>query len=198
MAPISLGVTRKEHLIPKDKHTRAFIEKKIEIEIWGSNLTLKDMTVDVVVKAFDVITGKETFSKTVKSAFSLPENRSTEITSFAVPVSHPNADEEGSTVVAAYLYEEGRQVARYINWPEPLKYVHLQKPKSLKVSLSKDGKEVELSAEVPVKGVAVECEEEGVVFEDNLVDVVPGEVVIIGVKGASQKTEITSRYLGMV
>jgi beta-mannosidase len=198
MAPISLGVTRKEHLIPKDKHTRAYITKKTEIEIWGSNLTLKDMKVDVVVKAFDVITGKETFSKTVKSAFSLPENRSTEITSFAVPVRHPNSDEEGRTVVAAYLYEEGRQIARYINWPEPLKYVHLQKPKKLEVTLSRDGKEVEVSAEVPVKGVALECSDDGVVFEDNLVDVVPGEVVVIGVTGASKATEIGVRYLGMV
>ncbi|PMD61127.1 glycoside hydrolase family 2 protein [Hyaloscypha bicolor E] len=197
MAPISLGVTRKQHLIPKDKHTRAYIEKKTEIEIWGSNLTLNDMKVDVVVKAFDVITGKETFSKTVKSAFTLPENRSTEIASFAVPVRHPNSDEEGRTVVAAYLYEEGIQVARYINWPEPLKYVHLQKPKNLEVLLSRDGKEVEVSAEVPVKGVALECVDDGVVFEDNLVDVVPGEVVVIGVRGATKATEIAVRYLGM-
>jgi beta-mannosidase len=197
MAPISLGVTRKQHLIPKDKHTRAYIEKKTEIEIWGSNLTLNNLKVEVVVKAFDVITGKETFSKTVKSAFTLPENRSTEIASFAVPVRHPNSDEEGRTVVAVYLYEEGIQVARYINWPEPLKYVHLQKPKKLEVLLSRDGKEVEVSAEVPVKGVALECEDDGVVFEDNLVDVVPGEVVVIGVKGATKATEIAVRYLGM-
>ncbi|PMD14973.1 glycoside hydrolase family 2 protein [Hyaloscypha hepaticicola] len=198
MAPISLGVTRKEHLIPKDKYTRAYITKKTEVEIWGSNLTLKDMKVDVVVKAFDVITGKETYSKTIKSSFSLPENRSTEITSLAVPVRRPDSDEEGRTVVAAYLYEEGREIARYINWPEPLKYVHLQKPKHLEVILSRDGKKAEISAEVPVKGVALECEEEGVVFDDNLVDIVPGEVVVIGVKGANKGTKIGVRYLGMI
>lgn len=198
MAPISLGVTRKEYLIPKDKYTRAYITKKTEVEIWGSNLTLKDMKVDVVVKAFDVITGKETYSKTIKSSFSLPENRSTEITSLAVPVRRPDSDEEGRTVVAAYLYEEGREIARYINWPEPLKYVHLQKPKHLEVILSRDGKKAEISAEVPVKGVALECEEEGVVFDDNLVDIVPGEVVVVGVKGANKGTKIGVRYLGMI
>ena len=174
MAPISLGVTRKEHLIPKDKHTRAYIDKKTEIEIWGSNLTLEDITADVVVKAFDVITGKETYSKTIESAFSLPSNRSTEIAAFAVPVSNPG--DESRTVVAAYLYSQGEQIARYINWPEPLKYVHLQKPEELKAVLGKDGKSVEVSAEVPVKGVAVECGDEGVKFGDNLVDLVPGEV----------------------
>ncbi|KAH6711836.1 glycoside hydrolase family 2 protein [Leptodontidium sp. MPI-SDFR-AT-0119] len=196
MAPISLGVTRKEHLIPKDKHTRAYIDKKTEIEIWGSNLTLEDITADVVVKAFDVITGKETYSKTIESAFSLPSNRSTEISAFAVPVN--TAGDESRTVVAAYLYSSGEQIARYINWPEPLKYVHLQKPSQLKAVLSADGKSVEVSAEVPVKGVAVECEDESVVFGDNLVDLVPGETVSIPVKGAAGETVLTTRYLGMV
>ena len=101
-------------------------------------------------------------------------------------------------MVAAYLHHDGRQIARYINWPEPLKYVHLQKPKHLGVILSRDGKEVEVSAEVPVKGVALECTDDGVVFADNLVDVVPGEVVVIPVKGASTATEIGVRYLGMI
>ena len=196
MAPISLGVQRKEHLIPKDKHTRAYIDKKTDVEIWGSNLTLKDLTVDVVVKAFDVITGKETYSKTVKSSFLLPANRSTEIIALAVPVRR--ADEEGRTVVAAYLYVEGTQIARYVNWPEPLKYVHLQKPKHLEAIVTRDGKSVELSSEVPVKGVALECEDDEVVFGDNLVDVVPGEVVTISVKGASKGSKIETRYLGML
>ncbi|CZT46722.1 related to beta-mannosidase [Rhynchosporium secalis] len=196
MAPLTLGVTRKEHLIPKDKYTRAFIERKIEIEIWGSNLTLEDVTADVVVKAFDVETGKETYSKTIEQNFSLPENRSTEIAVLPVPVSEKG--DEGKIVVAIYLYVDGEQKARYINWPEPLKYVHLQKPENLKATLSANGKFVELSAEVPVKGVAVECEDEEVSFEDNLVDLVPGEIVRIAVKGTKKETKIETRYLGMV
>jgi len=198
MAPISLGVTRKEHVVPKDKYTRAFVTKTTEIEVWGSNLTLEDLTADVVVKAFDVITGEETYSKTVKSSFLLPENRSTEITSFKVPVRKQNADEEGRTVVAAYLFQDGRQIARYINWPEPLKYVHLQKPKRLQANLSSDGKSVDISAEFQVKGEALESEDDDVIFGDNLVDIVPGEIVSISVKGAKKDTKIGTRYLGMV
>jgi beta-mannosidase len=200
MAPISLGVTRKEHLTPKDKHTRAYIDKTTKIEVWGSNLTLKDLVVDVVIKAFDVITGKETYSKTIKSSFILPENRSTEISDFVVPVKHANANLEARTVVAAYLYEAGTgvQIARYINWPEPLKYVHLQKPKHLTAEMSRDGKSVDLSVEVPVKGVALECEDDEVVFGDNLIDLVPGEVVSVAVKGANKATKVELRYLGMV
>ena len=198
MAPISLGVTRKESLVPKDKYTRAYIDKITKVEIWGSNLTLKDLTVDVVVKAFDVISGKETFSKTVKSGLVLPENRSTEIIAMDVPVKVKNSGEEARIVVAAYLIQDGKQIARYINWPEPLKYVHLQKPMHLTADISKDGKTIDISAEVPVKGVAVESEDDEVIFEDNLVDIVPGEIVSIGVTGANKGSKITTRYLGML
>ena len=198
MAPISLGVTRKEHSVPRDKHTRAYIKKTTEIEIWGSNLTLRHLKVDVVVKAFDVISGKETYSKTVKSGLVLLENRSTEIIAMDVPVKVKDVGQEGRIVVAAYLFQEGKQIARYINWPEPLKYVHLQKPKHLTADVSRDGKTVDVSAEVPIKGVALECEDDDVKFGDNLVDIVPGEVVSISVIGANKGTKIETRYLGML
>jgi beta-mannosidase len=90
------------------------------------------------------------------------------------------------------------QVARYINWPEPLKYVHLQRPKHLKVEVSQDGKRVDVSAEVAVKGVALDCEDEDVKFEDNCVDLVPGEIVSIAMKGGDKETKIGAKYLGMV
>ncbi|RFU33526.1 hypothetical protein B7463_g2820, partial [Scytalidium lignicola] len=193
MAPISCGITRKEHLVPRDKYTQAYITKTYSIEIWGSNLSLKDMTVDVVVKAFDVITGKETYSKTVASSLLLPQNQSTEVIAMDVPVQNPNTGEEARTVVAAYILENGNHVARYVNWPEPLKYVHLQKPKNLTTEITEEGKVVEISSEVPVKGVALECEDDNVVFEDNLVDIVPGEIVRIRVRGANKETKLGVR-----
>lgn len=198
MAPISIGMTRKEHNSAKSKHTRVDIATDVMIEIWGSNLNLEDLTADCVVKAWDVETGKETFSQTVSSKHLFPGNASTEITAMKVPVTNPHSGEENRTVVAAYLYQDGEQIARYVNWPEPLKYLHLQKPKHLKVELSADGKAVQFSAEVPIKGLAVECEDDDVKFEDNLVDVVPGEVVAIGVNGANGGTKFTTQYLGML
>lgn len=45
-----------------------------------------------------------------------------------------------------------------------------------------------------MKGLAVETKKEGVVFEDNLVDLVPGEVVEIVVKGLNGG-EVDVRYL---
>lgn len=200
MAPISIGITRREHRHPRDKYTRVNIDVSTQIEIWGSNLTLSDLTVDCVVRAWDVETGRETFSKTVSEALVLPENRSTEIAALDVPVRKAGAGEEKRTVVAAYLNDHatGKQIARYVNWPEPLKYLHLQKPKHLTADLSRDARVVEISAEVPVKGVALECEDDEVRLDDNLVDIVPGEIVSIGVKGATKATKITTRYLGML
>jgi len=198
MAPISIGITRRTHSHPRDKYTRVNVDVKTQIEVWGSNLTLDDLTVDCVLKAWDVETGEETSSQTVAAAKLLPENRSTEIAALDVPVRKPGAGEENRTVVAAYLVQDGKQIARYVNWPEPLKYLHLQKPAALKAQLTADFSAVEISAEVPVKGVALECEDDAVKFEDNLVDIVPGEVVTIGVKGAGERTKIETRYLGMI
>ncbi|KAK3987079.1 hypothetical protein QBC44DRAFT_352046 [Cladorrhinum sp. PSN332] len=203
MAPVSCGITRKVHKHPRDKYTRVNIETKTQIEVWGSNLTLEDLKVDVVLKAWDVESGEEVSSQKIAEGLVLEGNRSTEAAALDVPVREQDKGEENNVVVAAYLVdaESGEQIARYVNWPEPLKYLHLQKPKALKAVLSEDGKHVEISAEVPVKGVAVECVEEGddlVKFEDNLVDIVPGEVVRIGVKGATRETKFETRYLGMI
>lgn len=198
MADISCGIQRKETKTPKDKYTSAYFTTIHTVEIWASNLTLRDISADVVVQAWDVETGKQAYSETVKSSFLLPKNQSTEVFTLEVPVKQKNVGEENRIVVAAYIIEDGKQIARYVNWPEPLKYMHLQKPKQLAAKLSKDGKMVEISAEVPVKGVALECEDDGVRFEDNLIDVVPGEVVSVGVSGSSMGTKIEARYLGMI
>ncbi|KJK80036.1 putative beta-mannosidase [Metarhizium anisopliae BRIP 53293] len=198
IAPISIGMTRREHTHAKDKYTRVHIEREIKIEIWGSNLNLDDLTADCVVKAWNVETGRETYSHTVSTRHFFPANASTEIISMNVPVTNKNVGEEGRTVMAAYLYQEGKQIARYVNWPEPLKYLHLQKPKHLRAQLCTTRDAIELSAEVPVKGVAVECDDDNVKFDDNLIDIVPGEIVSIGVKGVTMDTKFTTQYLNML
>ena len=114
------------------------------------------------LKAWDLVSGKETCNKILHSNFSLKSNRSVEIMEFDVPVpgtdTHPNAsDPELRAVVAVYLVDEkGAQLARYVNWSEPLKYTHLQKPKDLKVQIVSGGGAVEISADVPPKGMALE------------------------------------------
>lgn len=57
---------------------------------------------------------------------------------------------------------------------------------------------VDISVEVFVKGVVLECEDDVVKFDDNLVDIVFGEVVFIVVKGVMKEIKILMRYLGMI
>ncbi|KJZ76128.1 hypothetical protein HIM_04584 [Hirsutella minnesotensis 3608] len=197
LASLTIGMKRHEILHAKREHTRVDVERRVLLDVWASNLGLADRQVDCVVKAWDVESGKETYAKTIASSKVLPANRSTEIVSMDVPVPTRDAGLEARTVVAAYLVQDGQQVARLVNWPEPFKYLHLQQPKHLRIEPSKDGAKLLISAEVPVKGLALECDDEKVVFDDNMVDLVPGERVSIGVKGASEETAIRSRYLGM-
>ncbi|KAK5992572.1 Beta-mannosidase B [Cladobotryum mycophilum] len=191
MAPLSIGVKRNEYQTPRGKHSHVYDTKSV-LEIWASNLSLDDMTVDCVVKAWNVQLGDEIFSETVSTKQLLPANQSTEIVSIDVPAHHP----QDSTVVAVYLYQDGKQVARHVDWSQPLKHVvfgkaHLQK------ELSEDEKTVVLWANLPVKGVVVECENEEVKFDDNMVDLVPGERVSIGVRGATKDTAFKTMYYGM-
>ena len=227
MAPITVGMTRKEHVHAPSSddgsrgHSRVDVVKTTQLEIWGSNLTTADLAgVDCVVRAWDVETGKQTYEGRVAEGVVLRANRSTELAALAVP---GVAGDEARTVVAAYLVCSGgngekkeKQIARYVNWPEPLKYLHLAQPKQLTVQLATvavtadDGSSgstadvIELSAEVPLKGVAVEvhvdvsdAEADAVQFDDNLVDIVPGETVRLGVRGATAATRFATRYLGM-
>ncbi|KAG6010046.1 Beta-mannosidase B [Claviceps maximensis] len=214
MAPVTIGMTRREHTHAKDKYTRVHLETEVRIEIWGSNLNVNDLKADCVVKAWNLQTGKETYSKIVSLQHHFPGNSSTEIISMKVPVHNSSSSsnnknkndddnisisEENLTVVAAYLIRDGTQIARCVNWPEPLKYLHLPRPKQLTVELAGDAQYVlQVSAEVPVKGLAVGCTDEGVKFEDNLIDVVPGEMVSIGVRNATKDTKFTTQYLNML
>lgn len=187
MVPISVGL---------DRH-QSDDSKPPGVKIWGSNLSRKDTKVDCVVKSWNVRTGEELASHSVARAQLLEANQTTEIESVDLSQAGVKAYSP-EVVIAVYLQQEGKQIARYIDWPQPLKYIHLPKPKSLNVVLSADGKSLEVSAEVPVKGAAVECEDDSVVFEDNLVDLVPGEKVVIGVKGATKSTVFTTRCLNEV
>ncbi|RYP29610.1 hypothetical protein DL767_006662 [Monosporascus sp. MG133] len=206
MADLSLGMTRREHRHPdpNNRHGRAGVTTRHRIEVWASNLALRDVEgVDCVLRAWDVETGELTQTLTLARGVTVPSNRSTELAALDVPGSAPER-----TVVAAYLVDPsqssgggggggGKQLARYVNWPAPLKYLHLRRPKRLRAELSDDLASVSISAEVPVKGLALECDDEGVKFADNLVDLVPGETVVVGVSGAKEGTVIATRYLGM-
>ncbi|KAK2867849.1 hypothetical protein FQN49_003412 [Arthroderma sp. PD_2] len=155
----------------------------VMIELWATNLTLEPCAVKVQLRAWDTITGKQTYLTNVREEVTLLANQTTELGKLDIQEATKDSKRSSQTVVAAYLIQGGRQIARFVNWPEPLKYLDLQSPQAPKVELSEDKRHLRLSAEVPVKGLSVFSNADDVVFDDNCVDLVPGETVSIGVRG---------------
>ncbi|KAL9032760.1 MAG: hypothetical protein Q9214_007825 [Letrouitia sp. 1 TL-2023] len=195
LADITIGMKRVTAFDQKkeQKHTPANSENIHELQIWATNFTLNPIypMCALRVQAWNIMTGQIiSFYPDVDQVF-LPPNRSIEIAD--IPI-----DGEGGfdIVVAAYLINTTtqQQVARSVNWPEPLKYVHLQRPKSLVCKIVSESEQsvVELEAEVPVKGVKLEAKGDKfdeVKFDDNCMDLVPGEKVRIKVQGLNPGDE---------
>lgn len=237
LQPITLGMKRTVETIPADKYTRAYIKTVHKIQMWACNLSLETHEANIWVYTHDLLTGQRREWPRLGTKVRLLPNRSTEISEFTVPVLREKADgpakylegypqteeNERQVVVAAYLCIDGKQPARAVNWPEPLKHVHFPKPveMSLRLTSSRDGPEgggglrsglgglheadtIVVSADVPVKGLVVEVVDSeeldgSVVFEDNGVDLVPGDSVSIGVHGLKLGDErhLSVRYLGI-
>lgn len=199
LSRLTLGLKRTLHITPLDEYTRAYTKTVHKLEIWATNLSLKPYIVAVYLKAWDIVTGREKYSKILHAEFFLPPNCSTEIAELEVPVFVKDANEESDTVVAAYLFENGHKAARAVNWPEPLKYAYLPLPTQLSVTVLAEGSVVEISSNVPVKGVALESADDAVIWDDNCIDMVPEEAVTVGVKGLRDGDEgtIGVRYLGL-
>lgn len=110
----------------------------------------------------------------------LERNRSTELTVLVLP----EALQSPHVVVAAYLFESESMtlVARHINFHELLKEVPVQRPNRLSCRICTGDRKstwIEISAEVRVKGVLVEIVGEvanGISFDDNGIDLVPGDI----------------------
>ena len=233
LRPVTIGLKRTAHTTFADKYTRAYKKTVHKLEMWACNLSLDAHEVFVHVKTCNLVTGKQEEHDNLSTRLLLLPNRSTEISEFEIPVSENNKaldltdEKEQQTVVAAHLRnEDGDQIARAVNWPEPLKYAYLPKPKHLKLKLAPNVRDVdrthahvtvedlespqrasaiEISSDVPVKGFVLELvepkwgEDHDVAFEDRGIDLVPGETISIGVQGLKWGDEerLTVRYLGM-
>ncbi|KAI4117526.1 MAG: hypothetical protein LQ345_002252 [Seirophora villosa] len=202
LADITINMKRVVREIPADKYTRAHVKRVHRLQLFGTNLSLRSREYMFHVQAWDIITGKPSFFRILDDLVRLPCNQSTEIVEYDLG----NDETEARTVVAAWLIDsEGGYVdARSVNWPEPLKYVHFQQPRDLYPDIFKlEGGRTFIAIEerqVPVKGIALEVNDQNgdaVVFEDNCIDLVPGEALQIAVKGLAvgEEERITVRYL---
>ncbi len=204
MAPLSVGITRRLHLHPRDKYTRARVDVSTRIEIWASNLTLDDLAgVDCVVKAWDVETGELTHSATAAArlAAAEPLNRACRHGRARPLARRRGPHRRGRLPGGRQRHDAGplRQLAR-----APSSTCTCRSPRGSRPTWSPPPPPtgpiaaVEVSAEVPVKGLALECDDDAVRFDDNLVDIVPGEVCASASAAPRRTPRITTRYLGML
>jgi beta-mannosidase len=189
-----VGMEREVTAVPS-YITTSYQPEKAALEMWVVNGTVEAMDVLLTLSAWDIQTGEEvrlvTETEATAKRVSLAPNQTNEFGKIKIP-------QPERTVVVAYVdsVATGERLARWVSWPEPLKYV-VWSP-TLKVSATvenygaaTDTDIITLRTTAPVKGVVIFIpHEEGAdaVFEDNYIDLVPGEDVRVKATGLKGRT----------
>lgn len=119
---LTVGTKRRvETVVAKDRYTTADESKKTVMEVWASNLGMKDVQATLVIDAFEVVSGKK-ISHDESRSHPLLSNRSTELGEFPLPGA-AEMEPTGIVVVLYLLDEASKQLARFVSWHEPLKWV---------------------------------------------------------------------------
>lgn len=197
LAPVVVGMER-VITSPPPYITMGYRAEKAALDIWAVNGNTDALDATLVLTAWDIETGAAVAlpADDAKRSVHLKPNQSTELSKLAIP-------KHASTVVAASLVDaQGAKLARWVSWPEPLKFVRFKPGLKVGVEVKQgasagDGDVVVLKADAPVKGVVISVPiEEGddAVFADNFVDLIPGEEITIGVKGLAGRS-VQARWL---
>ncbi|KAJ5805070.1 hypothetical protein N7474_010957 [Penicillium riverlandense] len=169
--------------------------EKHALDVWAVNGTLEPRKATLKLSAYDIRSGSRvSLPKNVEEQdLVLAPNRTTEITSISIP-------DPDNTVIAAYIDDSAttERLARWVSWPEPLRLLHFSPDLHINTRIAESGDRIFVSASAPVKGVvlSVPMTEPGedAIFEDNFVDLVPGETVDIGVHSL-QGRHVQTRFL---
>jgi beta-mannosidase len=102
--------------------------------------------------------------------------------------------DEAVIISSCLTNDEGVVIARCTNWPQPYKYLDMPKAD---ITIRVDGDKIYVRTnDVPVKGLALYVEDvDSVDFEDNLLDLVPGDEQVVVANGLNDGS-VTYRYYG--
>ena len=208
---LTIGLQRSTKPATGTKYINGSVENTHSLEVWAVNLSLETYDVYVTIHSFDLVSNiRTTITTGLLDTVQLLPNRSTEVTTFDIPGSKAHRDEANQPVIAAYLHDRsGKQLARAVDWPEPLKWVHMPRPGRIEVKFVDSGgldvkgtsqpNAISLLADVCIKGLRLGYKgDERVAFEDNGIDLVPGEEVTVGANGMrfGYETSIVVDYMG--
>ncbi|KAH7248490.1 glycoside hydrolase family 2 protein, partial [Fusarium redolens] len=100
-----------------------YLPEKAKVDIWAVNGEHDDRTVVLELRAFDIQSGKavELSNVQTKQEYTLKANQTTEL------LAGIDIPDYNDTVVVSYLDdpESGERLARWVSWPEPLKYLRM-------------------------------------------------------------------------
>ncbi len=188
--PITAGLARK------------YNGDSLELEAWACNMTMRQLFVTYRIQAWHVRTGKNIWSHTVSAKVTLESNRSTELGKLQLSSGFrdelPVKWNEVTFSIQLFSTSESAigdispgqtQIARSINFHEPLKEVPLSNSEGNITIKAVEGQNsvFELSAIVPTKGIYLDFEDEDKIeWDDNGLDLVPGESVKVHVSGRKE------------
>ncbi|CAK7206612.1 hypothetical protein SEUCBS139899_009412 [Sporothrix eucalyptigena] len=183
LAPIVVGMERVVTQEPPYIVT-GYPPEKHALDVWAVNGTLATVHARLTLAAYNISTGAAVAlpNNVFQQEVALSPNQSTELLS---NVAIPDAD---NTVVVAYLDDASTKtrLARWVSWPEPTRLLHFSPTRKVEAQVSDNGEKIFLTANAPAKGVTLSVDPGGdvpnTVFEDNFVDLVPGETVEIDVQ----------------
>ncbi|KAJ3289893.1 hypothetical protein HK104_007145 [Borealophlyctis nickersoniae] len=181
---VTVGMIRIKRRTPDNSSSGLSGDSSI-VELWASNSTLQVHNLTLRISSFELMDGRLLHEES--RAVTLESNQSTELGSLVVP-------EGDQVVVQAQLIRDGSVISRVANWPEPFKYLSF--PPNPEVQLTVVGDIIRVSALKPVKGVylTVESAKDDIQFDDNLLDLVPGDEQLVTAAGLDGK-KLTVRWL---
>ncbi|KNZ80314.1 putative beta-mannosidase B [Termitomyces sp. J132] len=208
LTPIAIGIHRTVVKNRKNDRPHQFYEfgamqsHDATIDVWGTNTTNHCRLVKLELTCHDL---NSSWTHSERHNVTLLPNQSTELLSIRCPgppkegVEPPSGDpiwtSSYSVVVNARLIDsDGKVLARFADWPQPYRYLDVPDPQ---LSVELIDEQVTVSVQRPVKGLWFSVDGDGpeVSWNDNSLDVVPGDSQVITAKGLGDR-KLKVAYLG--
>ncbi|TVY18725.1 Beta-mannosidase B [Lachnellula arida] len=203
-AEVTIGIERTPRSLwvdddrPRDTDIPSF-------SLFAHNTTLEVKKYELVLTAYDLLTGNYIPYPTETQPVTLLPNQNTEL---GVVENPDSLTEESLIVLCAKLVDAstagaGKVEARHVNWPEPFRYLQWHKDTKVTVEVLEaengSGWEnvVRLTASHPVKGCLLYIDYddgEDAIWEDNMLDLMPAESIDVNVRGLGGRN-IKNRFL---
>ncbi|KAJ9611493.1 hypothetical protein H2200_004677 [Cladophialophora chaetospira] len=208
-ADVSIGSERTpaSRWINEDKPAASRVPR---FDIFAHNMTSEDKECVLIVRAYDFTTGQWTklSAEEERRHVTLRTGYNTELCSLAA---HESWKDESLVILETKLLDPttNETLARYLNWPEPYRYMYWPKDTNVEVEITEAGDKksqwedsVTVRANHPVKGCWLEPVYDGTekiddlepLWEDNMLDLMPDEPITIGVNGLKGR-KVKVRFL---